>query len=180
MSREPFWPTRILKQNEILESCYIYLHQDTMLVPRYLINLDTSQIAENILKEFQSSTSESSLSRYISDTVKCIMRHEKWEDVKARAVAASFDVVETSNRLYQPEPCSLFREMQNYLSLTKISFDRKSEIPDFDNFVSRNEGRFVICDDGLPMETVWRNLGNEFGIGFFQKVSLIQSSNYTI
>lgn len=167
MSREPFWPARILKQNEILESCYIYLHQDTILVPHYLNNLDTPKIAEKILTEFQSNTSETSLSRYISDTVKCIMKHEKWKDVKARAVAASFDIVETSNRLYQPEPCSLFKEMQNYLSLTRIFFDRKSEMPDFDDFLTRNEGRFVICDDGLPVETVWRKLGKEFGIGFF-------------
>ena len=91
-----------------------------------------------------------------------------WDQVKQDARDIARDIVQKSQVMTNEFEMETFKDIKAYLRSVKISLgSARADIPDFNNFRKRNFGRFTLSKEGVPMDSLWLDLQDQFGKGFF-------------
>ncbi len=91
-----------------------------------------------------------------------------WDQVKQDAKDIARDIVQKSQVMTNEFEMETFKDIKAYLRSVKISLgSARADIPDFNNFRKRNFGRFTLSKEGVPMDSLWLDLQDQFGKGFF-------------
>lgn len=88
--------------------------------------------------------------------------------LRQRAVLMADDIIKGMRRLVSTDE-QTYQSLKSYLKTTKIRISEqdKADLRDFNNFRKRNMGRLNLTNNGTPVDTVYQELREEYGVGYF-------------
>ena len=90
------------------------------------------------------------------------------KNLRLYALKMTDDMIKGMQRLVSADE-QTYSSMKEYLKATKIRLSEqdKPDMKDFDKFRKRNMGRLKLTNDGLPVDTVYQEMREEFGSAYF-------------
>lgn len=90
------------------------------------------------------------------------------KNLRLYALKMTDDMIKGMQRLVSADE-QTYSSMKEYLKATKIRLSEqdKPDMKDFDKFRKRNMGRMRLTNDGLPVDTVYQEMREEFGENYF-------------
>ena len=134
---------------------------------------DIDKLANNIVKDYFSETKADSISGRLKALGEYIVNNGDgkneltYSEVKTKAIDIARDVVQNASELVNSEELRVYKDIRSYLRKTKLAFNDKSDIADYNDFRKHNFGRFTISQDGLPVDTAYQEMSKTFGEAYF-------------
>lgn len=137
-------------------------------------------MVRNIVKEYQSTVDKKEITEAMQELADLIIREGDqiiqkgystngltYDEIRAKAADIAWEILGNSQAIANESDVEFYDEIKSYLRKMPISLTEESDIADFKDFRKRNFGRLLIKKDGLPIDTVWTELQEAFGKGFF-------------
>lgn len=134
---------------------------------------DINKLSKSLIKNYESVLDVEDISSRLKDLGEFIIRNGDgsneltWTDVKDRATAIARDIVDNAEVLITDGENETYQAIKSYLRSTRLAYENRGEITDFNDFRKRNFGRFTISKDGLPVDVAYMELNEMFGEGYF-------------
>ncbi|MGE4354452.1 MAG: hypothetical protein AB7D36_10275, partial [Oscillospiraceae bacterium] len=162
------------KQNDTLRERVDYWKSQTKRTERKsLRNDDVNKLGKSIIKDYSSEIKANAISDKLKSLGEFIVNNGDgkneltYSEIKTQALDIAREVVQNASELTNSEELRVYRDIRSYLRNTKLAFNDKGEIADFNDFRKRNFGRFIISQNGLPVDTAYQELTKTYGEAYF-------------
>ncbi|MEG1562888.1 MAG: hypothetical protein RR365_04055, partial [Bacteroides sp.] len=173
-SRDPESIKELRKQNEALREKVSYWNGQTKRTERATLRkADIDKLARTVIKSYESELEVSDISAELKTLGEYIVNGEEngneltFSEVKSRAVDIARDVMQNAYILVNNGEADTYRSIKAYFRCTKLAFNDKGDIADYNDFRKRNFGRFTISRDGLPVDVAYQELTEMYGESYF-------------
>lgn len=173
-SRDPQSIKELREQNEELREKVSYWKWQTKRTERATLRQgDIDKLARTVIKSYESELEVSDINAELKALGEYIVNGEEngneltFSEVKHRAVGIARDVIQNAYSLVNNEEADTYRDIKAYFRGTKLAFNDKSDIADYNDFRKRNFGRLTIARDGLPVDVAYQELTELYGEGYF-------------
>lgn len=140
---------------------------------------DTKRLTRSILSDYSSKADAENIGQRMKTLGEYLMNGDeggvRWVDAHDGAVRIARDVIREANALVDDGERETYRRMKAYFHGKSIRVTgAKENIPDYNDFRKRNFGKFILSDNGTLIDTLWEELQEEFGKGYFPEEVMTQ------
>ena len=133
---------------------------------------DTKRLTKSILDQYSSKADAGNIGERVKSLGEYLMNGDeggvRWVDAHDDAVRIARDIIQNASALVDDGERDTYRRMKAYFHGKSIRVtNAKNSITDYNDFRKRNFGKFILSDNGAPIDTLWGELQEEFGKGYF-------------
>lgn len=140
---------------------------------------DTRRLTKSILSGYSSKADAADIGARIKKLGEYLMKGDgdgvSWVEAHDDAVRIARDVIQNASALVEDGERETYRRMKAYFRSTSIKVtNAKNVIADYNEFRKRNFGKFILSDSGTPIDSMWEELQEMFGKGYFPDDTMTQ------